>query len=458
MKIRLKSGKAAASVLLVGLCVTFILGLTLTSYLVLVDFQSRSVARSQTWNSAMAVAEAGVEDALQFINKFAGAQNPGIWATTGYSDDGWARNGNVYSVTRYLDSAHTTYYTIYITNSGASPTICSRGFVPGPSWRAPTTLSRAVVVTTKIDSMFNVCMAALGAIDLKGNGVATDSFDSGATNYPGYWTNSPAIRKAGGDVVTDDQITNSVLSVENADIAGHVKTGPSGYIAIGPNGSVGDLAWVGPPATSGIEPGWAANDLNVVFGDVTLPTTMWQSPPGSGTVNGHVYNYVFHDSPVRTTYDCQMPNSGDIYIGTNVSVRLNVTAPNYSPNNIYCAGLGSSAAALMAFLNGPPGQSCTLNVPGDISKWRLAKDFAFLGLPNCTSLGYNGNGDFTGVMYFPEADFHLAGGGSGIINFIGSSVSKTVQMNGHYNFHYDENLKKVGPNTGFKAMSWLEVP
>ena len=49
-----------------------------------------------------------------------------------------------------------------------------------------------------------------------------------------------------------------------------------------------------------------------------------------------------------------------------------------------------------------------MNSPGNSSKYRYARDFAFLGLPNCTSLTYNGNGDFTGVMYFPEADFHLA--------------------------------------------------
>jgi hypothetical protein len=461
MKIRLKSGSTAGGVLMVALCAGLIIGLTLASYFTLVDFQSRCVARSQTWNGAMAAAEAGVEDALQLINKFAGTQNPGAWATSGYSGDGWTLNGNVYSLTRYLDAAHTTYYSVYVTNSGASPTIYSRGYVPGPTWQSPTNMSRAILVATKIDSMFNVCMAALGAIDLKGNGVKTDSFDSTATNYPGYWTNDPAILRAGGDVVTDDQITNSTLNVENANISGHVKTGPSGSIAIGPNGSVGDLVWTGDPTgtpTPGIEPGWSANDLNVIFGDVTIPSTLWLNPPSGGSVNGTSYNYVFHDSPTRVYYDCSMANSGDIYIGTNVSVRLNITTGTYKPNNIYVAGLGTSAGQLLAFLNGPPGQSCTLNVPGDVSKYRLAKDFAFLGLPNCTSLTYNGNGDFTGVMYFPEADFHLAGGGSGIINFIGSSVSKTVQMNGHYDFHYDESLKKVGPNTGFKALSWLEVP
>jgi Tfp pilus assembly protein PilX len=458
MKIRLNSDKAAGNALAVGLCVTFVIGLGIASYLGLVDFQSRTVARSQMWNGAMAVAEAGIEDGLQFVNKFAGQQGSSSSWTSTYSDDGWTQNGNVYSVTRYLDAAQTTYYTVYITNSGASPSIYSRGTIPGPSWKAGCTLSRAVLVSTKVDSMFNVCMAALGQIDLKGNGVATDSFDSTATNYPGYWTNSPGIRRAGGDVVTNDQITNSTLNVGNANIAGHVQTGPSGTITIGTNGSVGDLAWVGPPPTPGIKPGWSANDLNVIFNDVTMPDTAWLNPPGSGYVKGVKYDVVFPDSPVPKYYDCNMTKSSDMYIGTNCNVRLNVTALKYSPANIYVAGAGTNEAKLMAFLNGPPGQSCTLNSPGNASKQRLAKDYAFLGLPNCTDLTYNGNGDFTGVMYFPEADFHLAGGGSGTIDFIGSSVTRTVQMNGHYNFHYDESLKKVGPNNGYKAQSWLEVP
>jgi hypothetical protein len=455
MNIKLKSRQTLASVLVLGLCITFVIGLTLASYLTLVNYQSNSVARSQMWNGALTVAEAGIEDALQFVNKSAGQLGATNSWTTGYSADSYSLGGNVFSVTRYLDPARTTYYTLYITNVGPSPSLYSRGTVPGPTWRANCTLSRAVAVTTKIDSMFNVCMAALGQIDLKGNGVATDSFDSTATNYPGYWTNSAALRRAGGDVVTNDQITNSTINVENADIAGHVQTGPSGAIAIGPNGSVGDLNWVA--TTNGIQPGWSANDLNIIFNDVTLPSTTWLSPPGGGIVAGHNYNYVFPDKAVPTYNDCSIPNSGDIYIGTNQHVRLNITAPKYSPSTIYVAGTGDKAGSLMAFLNGPPGQTCTLNAPGNASKSRLAKDFAFLGLPNCTSLTYNGNGDFTGVMYFPEADFHLAGGGSGTIDFIGSSVSKTVQMNGHYNFHYDESLKKIGPNNGYKVQSWREV-
>jgi hypothetical protein len=60
-------------------------------------------------------------------------------------------------------------------------------------------------------------------------------------------------------------------------------------------------------------------------------------------------------------------------------------------------------------------------------------------------------------MYFPEADFQLSGGGSGILDFVGSSVTKTVQMNGHYHFHFDEALKKVNPDSSYVAASWREL-
>ena len=60
------------------------------------------------------------------------------------------------------------------------------------------------------------------------------------------------------------------------------------------------------------------------------------------------------------------------------------------------------------------------------------------------------------MIYAPDANFQLAGGGSGIIDFIGASVSKTVQMNGHYHFHYDESLRNSEWNNGYVAARWQE--
>ena len=56
----------AGSVLLVSLIITAVLGLTLASYLIMSQQQNQSVMRSQTWNSAIVMSEAGVEDALRY--------------------------------------------------------------------------------------------------------------------------------------------------------------------------------------------------------------------------------------------------------------------------------------------------------------------------------------------------------------------------------------------------------
>jgi len=75
-----------------------------------------------------------------------------------------------------------------------------------------------------------------------------------------------------------------------------------------------------------------------------------------------------------------------------------------------------------------------------------ADRFYLFGLPTCTSISFGGNGNFYGAIYAPEADFSLGGGGSDTWDFVGASVTKTVTMNGHFYFHYDENLQRVGPS------------
>ena len=40
---------------------------------------------------------------------------------------------------------------------------------------------------------------------------------------------------------------------------------------------------------------------------------------------------------------------------------------------------------------------------------------------------------------------------------MGASISKSVQMNGHFNFHYDEALGRLGGNGSFVISSWSEM-
>jgi hypothetical protein len=118
-----------------------------------------------------------------------------------------------------------------------------------------------------------------------------------------------------------------------------------------------------------------------------------------------------------------------------------------------------------AFIQLAPGATLKLYVGGSsgsiagngVVNPGIPMNFIYYGLPGNTSLSYSGNGTFTGVIYAPNADFTLNGGGNSTYDFVGASISKTVSMNGHFNFHYDEALAKYGPKRGFVVTSWNEM-
>src|SRR5206468_3714171 len=72
MRTRLLNSHQAGSVLMLTLFLAIILGTTLASYLYWVRTQNLLVSESQAWNSALAIAEAGIEEGMAQININAG--------------------------------------------------------------------------------------------------------------------------------------------------------------------------------------------------------------------------------------------------------------------------------------------------------------------------------------------------------------------------------------------------
>jgi hypothetical protein len=63
------------------------------------------------------------------------------------------------------------------------------------------------------------------------------------------------------------------------------------------------------------------------------------------------------------------------------------------------------------------------------------------------------NAAFTGTGLLPrKADITLGGGGNNDYDVVGAIIGNTITMNGHFHFHYDENLLANGP-THFVASS-----
>ena len=112
----------------------------------------------------------------------------------------------------------------------------------------------------------------------------------------------------------------------------------------------------------------------------------------------------------------------------------------------------SQGASLQLYVGG----SADLKGNGVMNYSLDALQFSLYGLPTCTSIALGGNAAFTGTMYAPSADFSAGGGGNNQYDCVGSVIVKTVSMNGHFTFHYDEALGKNGPTSGYVVTSWNE--
>ena len=420
------------TVLLVTLTLGIIMALASISYLLLVGNQKSVVTRSQTWNAALAMAEAGVEEAMAQINA-----SPGD-----FSENNWPQSGNSYGpVSRTLMGGSYSVLLVGVTN----PVIYSTGYTTVPI--TGDVISRAVKVkTSQIQSVFNVAFAAVNLIQLNGSGIASDSWNS----------HNPAMSTNGQYDPSKTSTNGNVASVQGAvDLGNHII-----------NGSL----YLGPTATynnSGTVNGTVYTDFNVNFPDVTLPagaanwpiaapatiTTYTTNVSNNGTVTISRTSYQAYDFKTTGNYILQN-NFYPIVVEAGVTVNLNVTASSFSPPSLQIHGgiVNSGSAAL--YFNGPTSATIAGNTAIDASN--RPENLRYFGLPSLTSLTYSGTSYFIGVIYAPEAAFTLNGGGNNN-GVMGSAVVNTIVMNGHYNFHYDESLANLSVSRGFIATSWQEL-
>src|SRR5262245_47284844 len=173
---RQKSNQGSA--LAVTLLTCGILGLLMGSYLYIVQGQRQSVARSQSWNQAIVVAEAGIDEALALMNSGVVGGNFAVFPWKDASGGNKTSFTNRPSPPQFSDTYTTNYYTVTIDSSGTNPVITSIGYVQAPLSKAP--LSRKVRVEAKPRPTFPVKapMIVEQSFDSNGSNVGTDSFDS----------------------------------------------------------------------------------------------------------------------------------------------------------------------------------------------------------------------------------------------------------------------------------------
>jgi hypothetical protein len=441
------------SVLVAALLMAIILGFTLGSYLLWVSSQNVLTRESHAWNAALVVAEAGIEEGMAQINTPFGtnnhleANNWGVIVESGLGRSIYGPPG-----TRDLIAAgvNNGKYGVVITRraseNGNNPIVYSIGQTMVPLIGTP--IERIIRVETALTPAFPGGMAALLNISFKGNNIWIDSYDSMDTNYStpsGMY--DPLKRKAGGDVAS----VNGIIEVGNANINGKVRTGPDGGYTMGPNGFAGDLNFHGP----GIQTGWYANDFNADFKNAALPDDFSATapPPPVDTTPGSTNLYIMTAGDYKHIGKLEAKAKQNVLIAYTPSgstrVRLWVTG------EVLMQGQSTITIeypmTFEIYVSGASAAFTAVNTTGN------ANSFQYYGLPTNTSMSWSGNETYVGCVYAPQAIFTCGGGGSTIYDYQGACVVKSVNMNGHFKFHYDEGLRRRGPPTGYHANSWREL-
>jgi hypothetical protein len=297
---KLKKSNESGGILLVVLISSMVMGITLGSYLKFTATQARSIQKSQAWNAAIPVAEAGIEEALAHINDSV--------IGTNFALNGWTVVSNQFQRTGTIDGGR---YTARITTD-RFPIITSVGWAAGE--KGTNEYRRTVRVTTTQYATGMTGLITKGNLEMNG-GTSIDSFDSQDPTYNTLGRYDAAKNKDGA------YIASVYGNITAETVYGSAGTGPTGTAT----GTIGDEAWVA--SNTGIQPGKYANDVNLAFPTVNPP---WDwgtgtSLPGGATVA--LTNYYFWSSRVTTTnIPFPFPLSG---VTTNTNGWMTVAYPAY---------------------------------------------------------------------------------------------------------------------------------
>ena len=322
-------------------------------------------------------------------------------------------------------------------------------YATGNTIAAPTSASigRKVQVQAYTTPLFTLGIACKSSFNMNGNNCAVDSYNSALTNAStgGQYDASKAL--SGGDVGVDGAVVGDV-SLGNGNIYGHLFTGAgsqANQVRIGSQGSVGPI---GTPNGT-VAAGWWSPTFNASFSDVPAPSNIGLPVPlpllGVATMSAvGSPKYVTSGSYSPGTLTVVGPGTAQLWVQGSMSFG-NIILTNGATLVLYVGNTSGSAVSITDSGSG------TLNQPG------LAQNLQIYGLPTLTTINMSGNAGFNASIYAPEANFTAGGGGSNTQDTCGAITVNSISMNGHWHFHFDENLKSMGPNRGWVAKNWTEL-
>jgi hypothetical protein len=240
-------------------------------------------------------------------------------------------------------------------------------------------------------------------------------------SYPGYPTGVPL-----GSIVT-----NTMLVTEKKNLPAP----PAG-------------SYIGPITISG------GNRTYTAITSYTYPslTYSYSMTTSNNTVTTDTYSIILTS-----------PSGTNRYETSNLRMSTSDKMLVVGTNELYIRGdftMSGQAAITIA-----PGGSLKIYAAGDVSLsgqgiinyTSQANNFYLLGLDSCQHIDISGNAALTGVIYAPNADIVMNGGGSTVYDVVGAIQGKTATLTGHFHFHYDEALGRAKILSKYNVASWREL-
>ena len=452
---RCSKSSQRGAVLIVALLLATALAISIGSYLAISSTNLKISGRAFHNNSAMNLAETGLEEALWSINRNMEG-NAAAWT-------GWTLAGS--KATRTFGpinlGQNTVGYTrVYVSNtttSGSAPVVAVKASVT-PNNQAP--IDKWVTVILRKRSKFANGLVAKDSIVFRGTNASVDSWNSvsGASIIP-Y---SAGVRRDGGTVGSISVSVDAVL-VKNADIWGYVATGfdditntvGAGGSILGADSAAKDKSdW----AVATVDPDRVSTDFTSSLDPVTAPATTY----ALGAISNNLSLPRIGDTPSA---------DGKYYYSTTGVSLTNKTLTVTGSQNVVLVATGNvSTGGGSGLIQINTGSRLELYAAADVTlsgngvangtssdttaTAQQPINFQIWGTnPTAQNIDIKGNGVLSAVVYAPTATVFINGNG----DVLGSVVAKDVTMVGNAAFHYDESLADFGGSSPFGISKWTEL-
>lgn len=444
-----RGSQKQGSALITAVIFAFVVSLVMGSYLSLATNEMRIASRSFMMNCSFNLAEGGVDYAMNALN----LNNDTGWNTGTHSGKTyWSRTIGPYAITEGMTGRIEVAVADALTNS---PTIYAQGIVTNAVIGGD--IRRQITVTLDQASyLLGNAIDSKNGFDLAGNNVRIDSYNSDNGRYNANLGGGKFNKNSEASVATI-AVTDSA-NVGNADIYGYVATG-----AFAPNvGKNGMITTYGNPGV--VDQSRITTDYYAEFPSISAPTVSGGNLPISGNLGSPIAaalgakgyrEYLMSGSWSNTSKDdlhiyddVVVVTTGDISIKGNIYLHANATLKIYTSGNVDIGGKG--------IMNGLDSDDKAYVLPTDQKPERV-QIFGTNPSAGGQSIKISGNGQFSGVIYAPNADVSGKGGGNaGMIK--GAIVGNSLKFTGNTHFAYDESLGAMNlGGDGFEVNDWVEM-